>query len=79
SERPAPPPPIARLLKAALFVDAGTLSGSLDGRNESAMGAGLGLRFLFPRHPLVIRVDYGWGFGARGGGGYPYLSLGYHP
>ena len=48
SERPAPPPPIARLLKAALFVDAGTLSGSLDGRNEAAMGAGLVLLCQIP-------------------------------
>ena len=76
---PVTEPRIARFLKGALFVDAGHVSGALDGRNETATGAGVGLRFIVPRRPLVIRLDYGWGFGAAEGGSYPYISFSYHP
>lgn len=79
SDRPVAGPRIARFLRGALFADAGHLSGSLDGRNETATGAGVGLRFIVPRRPLVIRLDYGWGFGAPEGGPYPYISFSYHP
>jgi hypothetical protein len=70
-------PRAARLLKAALFVDVGYLSGTLDGRNETLVGAGVGLRFVVPRRPLFFRLDYGWGLGDQGGDAFPYFSLGY--
>ncbi len=69
--------PTARLLKAAFFVDAGRLTGTADGRNETILGAGVGLRFVVPRQPFVLRLDYGWGLGGRGGDSFPYLSAGY--
>src|SRR5262249_14478252 len=64
--------PTARLLKAALFVDAGRVTGTDDGTSASLLGAGVGIRFVVPRHPLVLRLDYGWGLGAHGGDSYPY-------
>jgi len=76
-EEPFRPRRIARLLKGALFVDAGQVSGSDTGVERGA-GAGAGLRFLVPRRPLVIRLDYGSGFGAPGGDGLFYLSLALH-
>jgi hypothetical protein len=39
---------------------------------------GVGIRFVVPGQPLVMRVDYGWGLGPNGGGSYPYFALGYH-
>jgi hypothetical protein len=66
-----------RLVKWALFVDGGTLTGTQDGRNPAILGAGIGLRFVVPRRPLVIRADYGWGLGEEGGDAFPYVSLGY--
>jgi surface antigen Omp85-like protein len=76
-EEPLRPRRMARLLKGALFVDAGQISGSDTGA-ERAAGAGAGLRFLVPRRPLVIRLDYGSGFGAPGGDHLFYLSLAVH-
>jgi outer membrane protein assembly factor BamA len=70
-------PRAARLFKWALFVDGGYLSRTTAGTTEAIAGAGLGIRFIVPRHPLVIRLDYGWGLGARGGDAFPYVSLGY--
>ncbi len=70
-------PRAARLFKWALFADGGYLSGTTEGTTESIAGAGLGIRFLVPHHPFVIRVDYGWGLGARGGDAFPYVSLAY--
>ncbi len=67
----------ARMLKGALFLDGGYLSGTASGRNETLVGAGVGLRFVVPHQPLVIRIDYGWGLGGRGGDAFPYVSLGY--
>lgn len=67
----------ARLLKGAVFLDAGHVSGTADGRNPAILGAGVGLRLLVPRRPLVIRIDYGWGLGGEGGDSFPYLSLAY--
>ncbi len=67
----------ARLLKWALFADGGYISGTTTGRNESLFGAGLGLRFVVPRQPLVIRLDYGWGLGGRGYDSFAYVSLVY--
>jgi outer membrane protein assembly factor BamA len=69
--------PTARLLKVAFFVDAGHLTGTVDGRAETILGAGVGLRFVIPRQPLVLRLDYGWGLGGRGGDSFPYFSAGY--
>ncbi len=66
-----------RLVKWALFMDGGYLSGTQDGRNPALLGAGIGLRFVVPRRPLVIRADYGWGLGGEGGDAFPYVSLGY--
>jgi len=70
-------PRVARLFKWALFVDGGHLSGTPENRTESIAGAGVGIRFIVPHRPFVIRVDYGWGLGERGGGRFPYLTLGY--
>ncbi|HEV8335813.1 MAG TPA: BamA/TamA family outer membrane protein [Candidatus Polarisedimenticolia bacterium] len=76
-EEPFRPRRIAHLLKGALFADTGEVSGS-DAGVERAAGAGVGLRFLVPRQPLVIRLDYGAGFGAPGGDRLFYLSLALH-
>ncbi|HUD71759.1 MAG TPA: BamA/TamA family outer membrane protein, partial [Dongiaceae bacterium] len=70
-------PRIARRLKAAVFVDAGTVWQTSVGTRESLWGAGVGLRFVVPDQPLVIRLDYGWGLGPDGGDSFPYVSLGY--
>jgi hypothetical protein len=37
----------------------------------------VGLRFVVPDQPLVIRLDYGWGLGPGGGDSFPYVSLTY--
>ncbi len=70
-------PRAARLIRAALFVDGGSISATELGRSETLLGAGVGLRFVVPHQPLVFRIDYGWGFGGRGGESFPYLSLAY--
>lgn len=70
-------PKAARLFKWAVFADGGYLSGTTAGTTESIAGAGVGIRFIVPRHPLVIRLDYGWGLGVRGGDAFPYVTLGY--
>jgi hemolysin activation/secretion protein len=49
------------MFKAAVFADGGVMNGTADGVNEAIAGAGVGLRILFPRQPLVIRLDYGRG------------------
>ena len=67
----------ARLLKWALFLDGGYLSRTTSGTTEAIAGAGIGIRFIVPRHPLVIRLDYGRGLGSRGGDSFPYVTLGY--
>ncbi len=72
-------PRLARLIKGAVFVDAGTMSGISSGGSEAALGTGFGLRFLVPRNPIVLRLDYGWGFGAPDGGPHFYFALVYHP
>jgi len=74
---PPPQPRLLQALKAALFVDGGVISGTLDGRSPAIAGAGVGLRFAIPHNPLVIRLDYGWGFGPYGGDHFPYVSLRY--
>ena len=68
---------IARRLKAALFFDGGTIWQSTGGGRDELYGAGIGLRFVVPHEPLVIRIDYGWGLGAAGDDSYPYFSIGY--
>ena len=70
-------PPAARLFKWALFVDGGTVSGTTEGQSAAIGGAGVGIRFLVPHHPFVVKIDYGWGLGSRGGHAYPYVALGY--
>jgi hypothetical protein len=70
-------PRAARLLKGALIVDTGYVAGTSDGDNIALAGAGIGLRFLVPRRPLVVKIDYAWGLGGRGGDGFPYVALGY--
>jgi len=71
-------PRIARRLKAALFLDAGTAYDTTAGTGQTLLGAGVGVRFVVPDQPLVIRLDYGWGLGPQGGDSFPYVSLGYH-
>ncbi len=70
-------PPVARLFKAAVFVDGGLVSGTPDGLNDAIAGAGAGLRILFPRQPLIIRLDYGWGLGSPGSDGHFYAGINY--
>jgi hypothetical protein len=70
-------PRAAGLFRGALFVDGGYISGTTTGDNATLIGAGLGIRFIIPRQPLVLRIDYGWGIGGRGGDAFPYLSMGY--
>ncbi|HKQ98572.1 MAG TPA: BamA/TamA family outer membrane protein [Candidatus Polarisedimenticolia bacterium] len=70
-------PRIARRLKAAVFLDAGTVWQTTEGTRETLWGAGVGLRFVVPDQPLIIRLDYGWGLGPDGGDAFPYVSLGY--
>jgi Omp85 superfamily domain len=67
----------ARRLRWAVFVDGGYGSGTEDGTNPDLLGAGVGIRFVVPRRPLVIRLDYGRGLGGRGGDSFPYLSMAY--
>ncbi len=76
-ELPPHRPRLLQALKAAVFVDSGLVSGTLDGRSPAIAGAGVGLRFAIPRNPLVIRLDYGWGLGPYGGASFPYVSLRY--
>ncbi|HEV8374803.1 MAG TPA: BamA/TamA family outer membrane protein, partial [Candidatus Polarisedimenticolia bacterium] len=76
---PAPEPRVSRFLKGVVFMDAGTISGTSEGSREGALGAGVGLRFFVPRNPLVLKLDYGWGFGAPEEGSHFYFSLGYRP
>jgi surface antigen Omp85-like protein len=70
-------PPAARLFKWALFADGGAMSGTTEGESAAIAGAGLGVRFLVPHHPFVVKIDYGWGFGSHGGHAYPYVALAY--
>jgi len=67
----------ARLFKLALFLDGGYLAGTTTNTTETIAGAGLGIRFIVPHRPFVIRADYGRGLGARGGEWFPYVTLGY--
>jgi len=70
-------PRLARAIKGAVFVDGGGVWQSpLIGR-ASIAGAGVGIRFVVPGEPLVVRIDYAWGFGEHGGDSYPYIALGY--
>ena len=70
-------PPAARLFKWALFADGGYLSGTTVGGTAEIAGVGIGLRFLVPHHPFVVKVDYGRGLGTDGGHAFPYVSLAY--
>jgi hypothetical protein len=70
-------PRSAGLFRWALFVDGGSLSGTASGENVTLLGAGIGLRFIIPRQPLVVRLDYGWGLEGPERDSYPYLSMGY--
>jgi len=70
-------PRAARLFKWALFADGGRLADTTGGTTETIAGAGLGIRFLVPHHPFVVKVDYGWGLGPRGGDAFQYVSLAY--
>jgi hypothetical protein len=76
--RPGAETRAGRHLKAALFLDAGRVSRGPAGEDETAAGAGVGLRWLLPRQRLLCRLDYGWGFGAPDTGSHPYVSIGYH-
>jgi hypothetical protein len=71
-------PRLARNVKFALFVDGGTVWQSPGIGRDNLYGVGVGIRFVVPGQPLVMRVDYGWGLGPNGGGSYPYFALGYH-
>jgi hypothetical protein len=71
-------PRLARNIKFALFVDGGTVWQSPGIGRDSLYGIGVGIRFVVPGQPLVMRFDYGWGLGPHGGGSYPYFALGYH-
>jgi Omp85 superfamily domain len=80
SENPTAAPHVPRFIhdfKAALFVDGGEVWQSPGVGREGLAGAGIGLRLVIPGEPLVVRIDYGWGLGSRGGDAYPYVSLGY--
>ncbi len=70
-------PRAARLFKVALFADGGYVSRTIAGTTESLFGAGLGIRFIVPHRPLVIRADYGRGLGVNGGDWFPYVTMGY--
>jgi hypothetical protein len=70
-------PRFIRMIKGAVFVDGGEVWQAPGIGRESLHGAGLGLRLVVPGQPLVIRLDYAWGFGPEGGHAYPYISLGY--
>jgi len=70
-------PPAARMFKAALFADGGLVTGTTVGANESIAGVGAGVRVLFPRQPLVIRLDYGRALGDPGAGGHFYAGIHY--
>ena len=70
-------PRAARLFKLALFLDGGYLSGTTANTTETIAGAGLGIRFMVPHRPFVIRADYGRGLGGHGGEWFPYVTLGY--
>ena len=70
-------PPAARLFKWALFADGGYASSTTEGRTVTIAGLGIGLRFLVPHHPFVVKIDYGRGMGSDGGHAFPYVSLGY--
>jgi hypothetical protein len=68
---------LARAVKGAVFVDGGgAWQSPLLGR-VSVAGAGVGVRLVVPGEPLVVRIDYAWGFGEHGGDAYPYIALGY--
>jgi hypothetical protein len=68
---------LARALKGAVFVDGGEVWQSPGVDHASISGAGVGLRLVVPGEPLVVRIDYAWGFGEHGGNAYPYIALGY--
>jgi hemolysin activation/secretion protein len=59
-------------------VDGGTVWQSPGFGRDTLYGVGIGIRFVVPGQPLVMRVDYGWGLGPNGGDSYPYFALGYH-
>ena len=70
-------PRLARAFKGAVFVDGGGVWQSPAVGRASIAGAGVGIRFVVPGEPLVVRIDYAWGFGEHGGDSYPYIALGY--
>ncbi len=70
-------PRAARFIRMALFVDGGTMARSAAAGSTALYGAGVGLRFVVPHQPLIVRIDYGWGLGVHGGDSFPYLSLAY--
>jgi len=72
-------PRAARFIRMALFVDGGTMARSAAAGSTALYGAGVGLRFVVPHQPLIVRIDYGWGLGVHGGDSFPYLSLLRHP
>jgi hemolysin activation/secretion protein len=67
---------LARAIKGAVFVDGGEVWQSPGLEQASIYGAGMGLRLVVPGEPLVVRIDYAWGFGPHGGNAYPYIALG---
>lgn len=67
---------LARAIKGAVFVDGGEVWQSPGLEQASISGAGVGLRLVVPGEPLVVRIDYAWGFGPHGGNAYPYIALG---
>jgi hypothetical protein len=79
-DNPAAAPHVPRFIrwvKGAVFLDGGAVWQSPNSGRDALAGAGVGLRFVVPGQPLVVRIDYGWGLGPAGGDAYPYVSLGY--
>jgi hypothetical protein len=66
---------LQRNLKAALTLDAGSVSVEDALAVRFARGIGLGLRWSSDRSPLVVRADVAWGHWRGESRWYPYLSF----
>ncbi len=64
-----------RSLKGALFLDVGSIAGGAIDPPESVLGLGTGVRFQVPRNPLLVKIDYAWGFLHGHSDSFAYLSL----
>jgi hemolysin activation/secretion protein len=63
-------------VKLAPFVDVGGVYDTVTSTPGTRSGIGLGIRFIYT--PIIFKVDYGYGFGARandGSRGKVYFSL----